>query len=78
MDNYDTIETKLRNREPFIGNSLRAVWDGEVYKVYSYHTLIATLGQGGGPRWVSEERYSNTTSRAQNLIKRVWFGVYGV
>ena len=72
MDNYNTIATRLENRQNFTGNSLRGFWDGETYKVWSYNTLIATLESGGGPRWVSPERYSNTTSRAQNLIKRAW------
>jgi hypothetical protein len=71
MDNYYTISDRLKNREPFIGNSLRGYWEGNTYKVMSYHTLIATLEEGG-QRWVSPERYSNTTSRAQNLIKRAW------
>ena len=76
MDNYRTIETKLANRLPFTGNSLTGFWaplDGEqTYQVWSYTTLIATIRDGGGPRWVSPIKYSNTTSRHQNLIKRAW------
>ena len=71
MDNYRTIETKLENRQNFTGNSLRGFWDGDTYKVWSYNTLIATL-QAGGDRWVNPAKYSNTTSRQQNLIKRAW------
>jgi hypothetical protein len=76
VDNYKTIETKLANRQPFTGNSLRGYWiplEGEqTYCVYSYNTLIATIKDGGGPRWVSTTKYSNTTTRQQNLIKRAW------
>jgi hypothetical protein len=74
MDNYKTIESKLANRERFTGNSLRGYWDGFSgnYVVYSYNTLIATLQDGGGPRWVSPDKYSVTTSRHQNLIRRAW------
>jgi hypothetical protein len=71
MDNYYAISDRLKNREPFTGNSLRGFWDGDTYKVFSYNTLIATL-ESGGPRWVSSTKYSNTTSRGQNLIKRAW------
>jgi hypothetical protein len=72
MDNYKTIETALQNRQNFKGNSLRAFWDGDTYKVISYSTVIATLEFGGGPRWVSPVKYSQTTTRQQNLIKRAW------
>lgn len=76
MDNYKTIESKLANRQPFTGNSLRGYWqpvNGEqTYLVYSYNTLIASIGDGGGPRWVDPTKYSNTTTRQQNLIKRAW------
>lgn len=75
MDNYRTIATKLANREPFTGNSLRAYWvsvDGQhEYQVISYNTIIAKsrhLANG----WVDPTKYSNTTSRQQNLIKRAW------
>lgn len=74
MENYKTIETRLQNRQPFTGNSLRGYWDGVsgYYVVYSYNTLIAKIWDGGGPRWVSPDKYSVTTSRHQNLIKRAW------
>ena len=71
MDNYKTISTKLANREPFRGNSLRAYWDGEVYKVVSYSTLIAEIGNMGN-MLISDRKYSVTTSRHQNLIRRAW------
>ena len=74
MDNYKVIETKLQNRQPFTGNSLRAYWDGisGEYVVFSYNTLIAKMEAGGGPRWVNPNKYSQTTTRQQNLIKRAW------
>lgn len=73
MDNYRTIETKLENRQPFSGNSLNGFWDAQTgyYVVYSYNTLIASL-ELGGKRWVNPSKYSTTTSRHQNLIKRAW------
>jgi hypothetical protein len=75
MENYKTIETRLQNREPFTGNSLRAYWvsvDGEhEYQVISYNTTIAK-SRHLGDAWVNPEKYSNTTTRQQNLIKRAW------
>lgn len=69
MDNYKTIATKLANREPFRGNSLTAYWYGDVYRVVSYSTLIATAVQAGYWTTYNASKYSNTTSRHQNLIK---------
>jgi hypothetical protein len=73
LDNYKTIEDKLANRQPFRGNSLNGFWDAQTgyYVVYSYNTLIATL-ESGGKRWVNPNKFSQTTTRQQNLIKRAW------
>ena len=71
MDNYKTIATKLANRESFRGNSLNAYWIGEVYKVISYNTLIAEVGNMGNIL-LNENKYSVTTSRHQNLIRKAW------
>jgi len=71
MDNYRTIATKLANREAFRGNSLKAYWIGEVYKVISYNTQIAEVGNMGNIL-LNKNKYSVTTSRHQNLIKRAW------
>jgi hypothetical protein len=73
LDSYKVIESKLANRQPFRGNSLNGFWDAQTgyYVVYSYNTLIASL-ELGGKRWVSPVKYSQTTSRQQNLIKRAW------
>lgn len=73
MDNYKTIERKLANREAFRGNSLWASWlNSTQYTVFSYSTPIAEIDTLTGKVWVSDKKYSNTTSRGQNLIKRAW------
>lgn len=88
MDNYKTIETKLINRQPFTGNSLTAIIKDNQYAkgyfVYSYNTLIAVynyepiepspnlLPWESIQRWVNPEKFSQTTTRQQNLIKRAW------
>ena len=88
MDNYKTIATKLENRIPFRGNSLTAIIKDDNYSkgyfVYSYNTLIAVynyepiepnanlLPWESLQRWVNPQKYSQTTSRQQNLIRRAW------
>lgn len=72
MDNYKTIETKLKNYQPFTGNSLTAILEGDEYSVYSYSTKIARCSLGVMWHEVSPVKYSQTTTRQQNLIKRAW------
>jgi len=72
MDNYKTIETKLANREPFRGNSLTGYILGGIYYVDSYSTQIARVNINGASPWISPTKFSVTTSRQQNLIKRAW------
>ncbi len=77
MDNYKTIEQKLRNLEPFRGNSMSARWYGETYVVTSYSTDIAEWvieTPDGEPEEYSvhPRKYSVTTSRHQNLVRRAW------
>jgi len=71
QDSYRTIAVKLANREPFKGNSLTAYWWGDTYRVVSYSTLIASR-YILGDTWISPDKYSVTTSRHQNLIKKAW------
>lgn len=69
---YRQIPTLLRGKRPFRGNSMRAEYNsltGE-YKVYSYETVIAGWTNLSGA-WVSDDYYSVTTSRHQNLC-RAW------
>ena len=44
------------------------------YKVYSYSTQIAQAwpSNDGMRVAMNEEKFSTTTSRHQNLIKRIW------
>lgn len=72
MDNYKTIESKLSTLTPFTGNSLTARYDSAGnYLVFSYATLIAGVSNSG-LRELNRSKYSVTTSRHQNLIKRAW------
>jgi hypothetical protein len=71
MDNYKTIEAKLDTLTPFKGNSMRGDWDAMGrFMVYSYSTLIGYSTLSGFA--IVEDKYSNTTSRHQNLLRKVW------
>jgi hypothetical protein len=72
QDNYKTIESKLRNREPFNGNSLRAYWAGSDYRVISYSTMIAAYLADESKTYINDTKYSVTTSRHQNLVRKAW------
>jgi len=70
--NYRQIPTLLDNRQPFTGNSASARIDGQGnYHVYSYETLIATW-HNDGKTWLDVRKYSTTTSRLQNLVRKAW------
>lgn len=73
--NYNTIERYfIPNLKEFDNkNSMSAVWvtspDGErVYQIYSYKTLIASVREDTA--YLTESKYSVTTSKQQNLIYR--------
>lgn len=70
MDNYQTIARKLRNLEPFHGNSMSAYWNGGAYFVESYTTLIAKAD--GIHRELDTRYFSATTSKHQRLITYAW------
>ena len=68
---YHDMPRLLTRREPFKGNSASASWNSQgCYEVRSYSTVIATYTPGTG--WnIPEEYYSRTTSRLQNLVRRI-------
>lgn len=70
MDSYRTIEQKLIEYKPFKGNSLTGIWLGASYFVYSYDTIIAVADAHGMNLDVN--KYSRTTTRHQDLIRKAW------
>lgn len=77
MQSYKEIEQRLRDLEPFRGNSLHAMKNLDLgcLEVYSYSTLIARAWPRNGAIAVTfwnDRKYSVTTSRHQNLIRRAW------
>lgn len=79
--NYTQVESAIRARVPFAGNSCRGYWEDDEYVVVSYNTAIAratrvtvvgaTRAESGGV-WLNPRKYSNTTSRLQNIVRRAW------
>jgi IS30 family transposase len=73
--NYAQVEVAIRNLENFEGNSCFGQWLGDVYLITSYQTTIARVERFTNGVVVSRldsKYYSKTTSRLQNIIKKVW------
>lgn len=68
---YQDMPGLLSRRREFTGNSASARWNSQgCYEVRSYSTVIATYRTGTG--WnIPEEYYSRTTSRLQNIVRRI-------
>jgi len=71
--NYRAMQTALENREAFEGNSASAFIDESgKYIIMSYDTIMAVIGENGGVESFNEKKYSMTTSRLQNMIRRAY------
>lgn len=70
--NYEQVAKAIRNMQEFRGNSCFGQWLGGVYLVTSYWTTIAKYDSTTGEVWVNPDKYSQTTSRLQNIVKREW------
>ena len=71
--NYRNMEQAISKGVPFEGNSARGVFDSVdgYYRVYSYNTLIARfMPYTRAGYQLNTRKYSVTTSRLQNIIKR--------
>ena len=69
--NYKQIEKAIIARENFRGNSCFGMWVGGDYKIASYNTLIAEI-KADGELYFNDRKYSVTTSKLQNIIRRAW------
>jgi hypothetical protein len=70
--NYKQIENAIKNCEGFKHNgTMTAEHDENLYKIYSYSTLIASKSIDG-VTWLNPNRYSMTTARQMGIIKRAW------
>jgi len=72
MPNYKQIENDLiPNRKSFThSDSMSAYNNGKEYLIYSYRTLIAIIDLESGKIELDGSKYSVTTSKQQNLVKR--------
>ena len=71
--NYRQIEKAQSGLQEFTGNSARGAWDSEgIYTVFSYNTPIAKANVRTGGVVLNVRKYSVTTSRLQNIIRRAW------
>lgn len=77
---YATIPALLADLTPFKHGSCHATKEVTrtrmEYRVYSYNTLIATAvwdgSEGELEKFLNEQKYSMTTSRLQNIIRKAW------
>lgn len=79
---YATIPDLIATLTPFKHGSCHALWETSeirgvrTFKVYSYSTLIATLKTDENgveiERGFNPQKYSMTTSRLQNIIRKAW------
>jgi hypothetical protein len=69
---YKTMPSLIANRVPFTHGSCHAfIEDNGNYVVYSYSTLIAGI-TASGAKQLNATKYSMTTSRLQNIIRKAW------
>lgn len=77
---YKTMPALLATLTPFVHGSAHAIKRETAtrmeYDVYSYSTLIGTVvwdgSEGEYEKFLNESKYSMTTSRLQNIIRKAW------
>jgi hypothetical protein len=71
---YRTLPNLIATKTPFVHGSCHAFIDDEnTYRVFSYSTQIALFQLTGEPSpSLNETKYSMTTSRLQNIIRKAW------
>lgn len=81
METYETIPNLIANLKPYRHGSSMAIWEYDpelaqrVYSVYSYETRIALVYRhrtGEQIAKLDRSKYSVTTSRLQNIIRKAW------
>lgn len=70
-------ERAIHMQEDFDAGNLRGGWyegyERPMYAVYSYGEKIAEQeGESVEHRWITDEKFSATTSKHTNLVKRAW------
>ena len=68
--NYQEMRLAIQNLAPFKGNSVQGIWEGSMYLVYSYSTVILEVDDKTGEYRFNSKKYSRTTSRLQSIIRQ--------
>jgi len=69
---YKEMPALISKRIPFRGVSVSARWDNDEYQVISFNTKIASIDdKWSGVWWINKETYSCTTSRIQNIVRKI-------
>ncbi len=70
--NYKQVEELIGFKENFKhGYSMSAETENGEYVIWSYRTVIARYNFNDGKWWINPNKYSVTTSKQQNIIRRV-------
>lgn len=62
----------LEQLEEYWAASSHAVNDGSDYIVYSYSTIVARINRNTLEQWVTDQKYSVTTSKFCGIVKFAW------
>lgn len=69
---YKEIPAAITNQEGFEGNSVKGFNAGSWYYVYSYDTIMAIVLANGAGVVLNTRYYSPTTSKIQNILRRLY------
>lgn len=71
--NYREVQDYLTRGVPFRHRSISAEYVSRpaVYTVKSYDTVVATWAEDGA-KWITDHKYSATTSKQVNYIRKAW------
>ena len=65
---YNEIPKKMEEMQAFKGSSAKGVWEGSLYKVYTYAVPVFCMHRDGTIVYFDNTSYSPTSSRLQNII----------
>ena len=63
---------ELQARRPFNAGNLTGLMSETYFCVFSYSQVIARTNLETGETWINPSRYSQTTSKHANLVKKAW------
>ena len=69
---YKEIPDAITKQENFAGSSVQGYKENDWYYVYSYGTLMAIVLANGAGVVLNKKKYSPTTSKIQNILRRLF------